>query len=130
MAEISIASVSVPNWELGPDVQLRIYALQSFIAADATIVAAGTPSEDASQSGNFYQPVACSLSGSTLTVAACTLESTSDSQDNPSATYGAYFYTTEGQRIGAFAEFANFVLPAAPTSTTWEAIAIAQGGDL
>ncbi len=130
MATISIASVSVPNWELGSDVQLRIYPLQSFIAADGTIVAAGTPSEDAAQSGNFFTPVTCTLTGTTLTIAACSLESTSDSQDNPSASYGAFFYTTEGQRIGAFAEFANFVLAAAPTSTSWSAIAVAQGGNL
>jgi hypothetical protein len=125
MASITIASVAIPNWELGSDVQLRIYALASFVALDNTIVAAGKPSEDTSESGNFYQPVACTLSGTTLTIASCTLESTVDSQDNPSAMYGAWFFTTEGQRIGAFAEFAGFFLPASPTSTTWKAIAIA-----
>ena len=130
MAQINIALVAIPNWELGPDVLLRIYALQSFVAADGIIVAAGNPSEDAAQNCNFFQSVACTLAGTTLTIAACTLESTTDSQDNPSATYGAWFYTTEGQRIGAFAEFATFSLPALPASTTWKAIAIAQGGNL
>jgi len=130
MASISIAAISIPNWELGSDVQLRIYPLQSFIAADDTIEAAGIPSEDSSQSDNFFLPVACTLSGTTLAIASCTLESTTDSLDNPSATYGAYFYTTEGQRIAAFGEFASFVLPSAPTNTTWQAIAVAQGGSL
>lgn len=126
MASISIASVSIPNWQLGPDVVLRIYSLESFVAADNSIVAAGIPSEDSSQNDNFFEPVACSLSGTTLTIAACALLSTSDSLDNPAARYGAFFFTTEGQRIGAFAEFACFSLPASPTSTTWKAIAIAQ----
>lgn len=130
MASIAIASVTLPNWELGPDVQLRIYALQSFIAADSSIIAAGTPSEDASQNNNFFEGVACTVSGTTLTIAACTLESTTDSLDNPAATYGAYFYTTEGQRIGGFGRFSNFCLPSAPTSTTWAAIEQAQVGIL
>lgn len=128
MASITIASVTVPNWELTSDVQLRLYALESFVAADGTLVAAGVPSEDCSQNNNFFQAVNCTLSGTTLTIAACTLESTSDSMDNPEARYGAFFFTTEGQLIGAFGEFASFALPASPTSTTWGAIAVAQAG--
>ena len=126
MALISIASTTIPNWNVGSDVQLRIYPLQSFVAADGTIISAGIPSEDTSQNENFYLLVDCTLVGTSLTIAACTLESTTDSQDNPSAEYGAYFFTTEGQRICAFAEYAAFSLPASPTSTTWSAIAVAQ----
>lgn len=128
MASITIASASVPNWELSSDVQLRIYPLQSFIAADSTIEGAGTPSEDSTQNDNDYIAVNCTLSGTTLTIASCTLESTTDSLDNPGAQYGAYFFTNEGQRLGVFAEFATFSLPASPTSTTWAAIAEAQKG--
>jgi hypothetical protein len=128
MATISIASVVIPNWQLGPDVVLRIYALQSFVAADNTIVAAGCPSDDASEGRNFFQPVTCTLSGTSLTISAFTLSSTTDALDNAAAKYGAHFYTTEGQRIGAFAEFSTFFLPAASTSTTWKAIAVAQAG--
>ncbi len=130
MASITIASASVPNWELPSDVQLRIYPLQSFLAADSTIESAGVPSEDATQSGNDFIPVACTLSGTTLTIASCVLESTTDSLDNPAAQYGAFFYTTEGQKIGGFAEFTSFALPSSPTSTTWAAIAEAQGDSL
>src|ERR1035437_9026670 len=101
MASISIASCTLPNWDISADVALRSYALQSFIAVDYSIVAAGCPSEDSTQNGNFFQSVACTLSGTTLTIAACTMESTTDSLDNPSAQYGAYFFTSEGQRIGA-----------------------------
>ncbi|MGO8759323.1 MAG: hypothetical protein ACLQG3_14485 [Terracidiphilus sp.] len=127
MASIGIASASINNWELGADVQLRIYALESFVAADNSIVNAGVPSEDSAQNDNFFQSVACTLTGTTLAIAACTLESTMDSVDNPSAEYGAFFFTIEGQNLGAFAEFAAFRLPATPTSTTWAAIAQAQG---
>jgi hypothetical protein len=130
MALISIASISIPNWDLTSDVELRVYPLQSFIAADGSMIAAGIPSEDSSQNDNFFQRVPCTLTGTTLAIAACALESTTDSQDNPSAQYGAYFFTSEGQRLGTFAEFATFSLPPAPTSTTWNAIAIAQKGAL
>ena len=126
MASISIASAAIPNWELSSDVQLRIYPLQNFVAADSTIEDAGTPGEDASVNSNNYEAVSCTLSGTTLTIAACTLESTVDSPTNPSAAYGAYFFTNEGQRIGAFGAFSSFFLPATPTSTTWAAIALAQ----
>lgn len=127
MAVISIASTSISNWELSNDVVLRIYALQSFISADGNLNPAGVPSEDAAQNDNFFQSVACTLSGTTLTIAACSLESTTDSLDNTAAKYGAYFFTSEGQNLGAFAQFASFALPASPTSTTWHAIAQADG---
>ena len=128
MATISIASAAVSNWVLPSDVVLRIYALQSFLAADNTLVAAGVPSGDASQNDNFFQAVSCALNGTTLTVAACALESTTDAQDNPNAQYAACFFTNEGVRIGAFAQFAAFFLPASPNPTTWAAIALAQKG--
>jgi len=130
MASITIASGTVNNWELGSDVQLRIYPLENFVAADSTYEAEGNPSEDASQNNNFFEAVACTVSGTTLTIASCTLESTTDSLNNPAAQYGAYFFTTEGVRIGAFGAFAAFSLPSSPTSTTWGAIAQAQGGTL
>jgi len=126
MASVTIASANVLNWQLGPDVELRIYALESFTSADGNLIPAGVPSEDVAQNSNFFEAVGCTLSGTTLTIASCTLESTTDSLDNQAAQYGAYFFTNEGQRIGAFGEFAAFALPAAPTSTTWAAIAQAQ----
>jgi hypothetical protein len=128
MAVITIASAALADWDLSSDVQLRIYAQQPFTALDGTLVPQGSPSEDASQNNNFFQSVACTLSGTTLTIAACTLESTTDSPDNPGALYSAWLFTTEGQRIAPFHEFQSFSLPASPTSTTWAAIALAQGG--
>ena len=127
MATISIASDTIPNWQLGSDVQLRIYPLKSFEAADGTLEVQGSPNADQSQSANFYISVSCSLSGTALTISACSLESTTDAQDNPSATYGAWFYTTEGEQLGAFGIFKSFLLPATPANTTWGAIEIAQG---
>ena len=38
--------------------------------------------------------------------------------------------TTEGELLAPFAEFAQFVLPSSPSSTTWAAIAQAQQGAL
>lgn len=129
MASISIASATVPNWQLTSDVQLRVYALASFEASDGSLIVAGCPTGDETVAANFFVTAACTLSGTTLTIAALTLESTTDS-DNPGATYGAYFFTTEGELIGPFGKFANFLLPASPTSTTWGAIELAQEGTL
>jgi hypothetical protein len=130
MATITIASATLNNWQHSSDVALRIYALQSFVAADGSMIAAGVPSEDSSENSTFFQSVACTLAGSTLSIAACTLLSTTDSLDLASAQYSAWFFTTEGQRICPFAEFAAFALPSSPTSTTWKDIAIAQRGSL
>jgi hypothetical protein len=130
MALITIAGASIPNWEGGSDVVLRIYPLSSFQAADGTLEMQGTPGDDEAASSNFYIPVACTLSGTTLSIASCTLESTADSLDNPAARYGAFFYTNEGEKIAPFGQFASFVLPASPTSTTWDAVDQAQQGTL
>jgi hypothetical protein len=122
MASVSIASTSIPNWQAGSDVVLRIYPLSSFQAADGTLLVQGNPSNDEASAANFYIPVACTLSGSTLSIASVTLKSTTDSVDNPTAKYGAFFYTNEGEQIAAFGQFASFALPASPTSTTWDAL--------
>lgn len=132
MPLISIASVVVPAWQRDSDVELRVYALQSFVASPTnTVVPAGCPSEDESQSDNNYwsAPVTVDPVAKTATVAAISLFSTTDS-DNPQARYAAYFYTTEGERICPFAEFANFSLPGDFTSTTWKDIAAAQGANI
>jgi hypothetical protein len=130
MASITIASVAVPNWQRDSDVELRIYARSSFIAADGTLVAEGHPDFDEAVAGNWFVRAACSLSSSVLTIPSITLISTTDSQDNPAAEYSAYFYTTEGEQIGAFGAFDLFKLPASPASTTWKDIQLAQGGNL
>lgn len=127
MAVITIASAVVPSWNAGSDVQLRIYALENFIAADGAMLIGGPVSSDSSLDGNFCIEIGCTLSGALLTIASFPIESTTDSQDNPSATYGAYFFTNEGEMICPFGEFASFQLPSSPTSTTWQAIALAQG---
>jgi hypothetical protein len=122
MASVSIAATSIPNWQAGSDVVLRIYPLSSFQAADGTLLVQGNPSNDEASAANFYIPVACTLSGSTLSIASVTLKSTTDSVDNPTAKYGAFFYTNEGEQIAPFGQFASFALPASPTSTTWDAL--------
>jgi hypothetical protein len=130
MASITIASVALPNWQRDSDVQLRVYARSSFIASDGTLVVQGCPDFDEAIAGNWFVSAVCTLSGSTLTIPSITLISTTDSQDNPAAELSAYFYTNEGEQIGPFGAFAQFRLPASPTSTTWKNIQLAQGGTL
>jgi hypothetical protein len=127
MAVITFSPATIGNWELSNNVVLRIYALESFVSADGNLIPAGVPSEDASQNDNFFVAVACTAGGATLTIASFTLESTTDALFNPSAKYGAYFFTNEGQNLGAFGEFAKFMLPASPTTTQWAVVAQAQG---
>jgi hypothetical protein len=132
MAAVIIAATSIYNWELASDVELRIYALQSFWGSDGYEVVAGNPSEDSSDNDLFFAIAACTFGGpgsGTLNIAAITLESTTDSS-NPNATYAAYFYTLEGQRLAVFGEFGSFALPPTPNSTTWGAVAAAQGSTL
>jgi hypothetical protein len=130
MPLITIAATNVSNWQRDADVQLRVYAESSFEASDGTLIPGNPPSEDQSVSNNWFVSAACTLSGTVLSIASLQLYSTTDSQDNPSACWCAYFFTSEGEMIGPFAELHRFVLPSSPTSTTWAAIAVAQRGIL
>ena len=82
----------------------------------------GNPNEDEAVSSNFFISVVCTLAGTVLSIAAVTLKSTTDSLDNPSAKYGAFFYTNEGEQIAPFGSFASFLLPASPNIKTFDAI--------
>lgn len=127
MPLITIASVTIPNWQRDSDVELRLFADASFSAQSGDLIVQGDPSENAEKSDNFFVRAACTLSGTSLTIASVQLDSTLDS-DVPSCHWQAWFFTPDGVRIGAFGEFQRFVLPASPTSTTWAAIAAAQQG--
>jgi hypothetical protein len=130
MPVITIAAVTLNNWQQSSDVQLRIYALESFIDSAGNLINAGNPTEDESVSGNWFVAAACTLAGTQLTIAQVQLSTTTDS-DNPNALYSAWFFTTEGERIGPFQEFQTFKLPATlPSNTTWKAVAQAQGGNI
>lgn len=134
MPVISIAATTIQDWDTsyGSDVVLRIYPLASFLTSDTPpVMIQGGPLnvQDAESCQNWYSAAYPTLAGTVLTIPATALYSTTDSPDNPSATYAAALFSRwEGIFIDWFFEFSSFFVPASPTSTTWAAIALAQKG--
>ena len=128
MSQVTIASATIPNWQgntLG--VVLRIYNNASFSAQSGTIYPQSMLTNPAGL-GTFFQAFTCTVSGGSLVIPAITLDSTTDSPDNPQATYTAVIYaTSSGQPVQTFGTTPTFYLNPAPTSTTWQAIYAAEG---
>lgn len=127
MANITIASVTVPNWQGNTSgVQLRIYTNASFTAASGTLY----PQSNIYLSqtiGTFYQVYSCTVSSGSLVIPAVVIDSTTDSPDNPAATFSAVLFDAQsGKQIQSFGTFAAFSLNPTPTSTTWAAIFAAE----
>ena len=104
---------------LYPWVEMRVYALQGFVASDGTIVPPGTPG-----SGNFYTRAGVSVISGVAYIPSVTLQSTTDAQSTADrqARYYAGFYSASGAFLDGFDGLTNFQLPATPTSTGWAAI--------
>ena len=127
MALVTIASVTIPGWQGNTSgIVLRVYTNSDFTAQTGTPYPCSIKANLASL-GTFYQSHACTVSGGSLTIPAVTIDSTTDSPDNPDATYSAVLWdTTTGVQIQTFGTFARFQLIPSPTSTTWAAIFAAQ----
>lgn len=127
MALITISSVTIPGWQgssLG--VVLRIYTNSDFTAETGTLYPRSVITNTASL-GTFFQSYSCSVSGGSLTIPSVTLDSTTDSPDNPDATYSAVLWdTATGLQVQPFGTYTAFRLPPSPTSTSWAAIFSAQ----
>lgn len=120
MPLITIASVTIPNWQgSASGVSLRIYANQSFTAQSGKIVPRSMLTNPPSL-GTFFDSTACTVSAGSLEIPAITLESTVDSPDNPDVTYSAVLWDgSSGQPIQTFGTTGQFAVPAAPVDTTW-----------
>jgi hypothetical protein len=133
MASITIASVTVPNWQGNTaGIVLRIYFNEAFTAASGTIYPKTVYSNAAGVAslGTFYQTNACTVTGTSLEIPAITLDSTTDSPDNPGASYSAVLWdSTTGKPIQPFGTFRSFVLDPTHTSATWSAIFAASEND-
>lgn len=127
MPQITIASATIPGWQGNTSgVQLRIYANQSFTASSGTLYPQSNANAPASL-GTFFQVYPCTVSGGGLVIPAVTLDSTTDSPDNPDATFSAVLFDTQsGKQIQPFGTFPSFPLNPTPTSTTWAAIFSAE----
>jgi hypothetical protein len=123
MASISIASVTISGWQGNTSgVQLLIYTNQSFTSASGNIYPQSIRCAPASL-GTFYQTYTCTVSSGSLVIPAVTLDSTTDSPDNPDATFSAVLFdSTSGKQIQTFGTFSSFSLDPSPASTTWAAI--------
>lgn len=121
MTAIMVSGYNLENWQYGGTAaRLRIFCDASFITSDDKTVVASTPNAPKS----FYEDVAVSISGTTASIASFTIDSTTDGQSITSARYSAYFYTTDGRRLGAFSPFTSFfVSHESGASQSWDLIA-------
>ncbi len=128
MPSITISSIAIPNWQGNASgISLYIYVNSSFTAESGTAypatVQSHLPHSGLASVGTFFLSFPCTVSGTTLTTPSVTLDSTLDSPDNPNATYSAVLWdTVAGQPIQTFGTASEFVVPASPTTTTWEAL--------
>ena len=129
MAAITISSTALNGWQgNSTGVQLRIYTNSAFTASSGNVYPITQLTNPASL-GQFYQAFNCTVSGTTMTIPSISLDSTSDSPDNPNATYSAVLFDSQsGQAIQSFGTTTQFTLLPTPTTTTWGAI-FAAGAD-
>jgi len=123
MSLITITSITIPGWQGNTTgVSLRIYANSAFTAESGTIYPQTVLSNSASL-GTFFQSYACTVSSGSLVIPEIEIDSTTDSPDNPSATYSAVLFdSTSGTPIQHIGSQCQFSLSPSPTSTTWAAI--------
>lgn len=125
MSLITIASVTVSGWQGNTSgVSLRIYTNADFTAATGTFYPRTVPDNLKSAGlGTFYQSYPCTVANGALTIPAVSVDSTTDSTDNPASTYSAVLWDgTSGKPIQTFGTSSSFALPPTPAATTWAAI--------
>lgn len=124
MPAITVASVTIPNWQgNSSNVALHVYSIADFTAQDGTLVPKSIRAHVSNGLGTFLVSVACSVSGGALTIPSLTLESTTDSGDNPAAMYCAELWdNASNQAIQAFGTVTRFPITPTPSSTTWAQI--------
>ena len=128
MANVTIATISVPGWQGNSSgVSLRIYVNSSFTDAGGVLHQATAPGNLGTASlGTFFATFPCTASSGSLVIPAIPLASTTDSPDNPDATYSAVLWDeASGKQIQPFGTFPSFSISPV-TSTTWPAIFAAE----
>jgi hypothetical protein len=124
MPQITIASVTLPDWQGNSEVSLLIYTNEDFTAQSGNIHPKSVQTNPLSL-GTFFRNVPCDTTTTpgSLIIPAVTLDSTVDSPDNPGATYSAVLWdVVSGKPIQNFGTTGQFAVPATPTPTTWATI--------
>ncbi|GEM_PF-5690960 len=116
-ATVTISSTTIENIQYGGSTcTLKIWANSNFFTSGGLAVLGGAVGSD-----NVYKSVACTISGTTLTIPSLTIDSTTDSIDKPTAVYTAVFYDSTGRRRDVYLSNFRVSHSLAPT-TTWGAI--------
>ena len=123
MANITISSATVAGWQGNSSgVKLRVYTNDDFIASDGSIYPKSVVNNPPAL-GTFFQEYACSVSSGSLVIPAVTLDSTTDSTDNPDASYSAVLWdSVSGTKIQQFGTRPSFTLQPTPVNITWSQI--------
>jgi hypothetical protein len=97
---VQVSGLQVSGWQFGASpAYLRIYS-SGFTASDGTVVPAG------STSAGPYQQVTCSVASSVVTCPTFTIQTTTDSMSDQTATYtGVLFDSANRQRVVVFSGF-------------------------
>lgn len=118
MANITISSFVIPNYQGPTTVQLEIYASENFLASDGTLISASNPTDRL-----YYKIFTCTVNAGskTLTINSGTLPSTTDGRDRQTARYAAYFVNTSTLEIVDLF-LSDFRLDALPLTQTWDEV--------
>jgi hypothetical protein len=124
MAQVTISSVTLSGWSgLTTGVALYVFCDDAFTGSDGAIVPKSVRENVKNGLGAFYQSLGCTVNQGQLVIPSVTLESTTDSLDNSSATYSAVLWDqNSNQMIQQFGTFPSFPVSPAPVATTWAAI--------
>lgn len=90
---MTIASSVINGWNYPGTVVLRVYADQDFLTSSGEFIKQGSPG-----GAQFYRQYTCSLVGTTLTIPAIDIVTTTDSPDVPSATLTFSFFVNGTKR--------------------------------
>lgn len=128
MAVITINEYDLPNWQYGGSTALlRFYSDTTFVSSDDDIIIAGSPGNPQS----FFQEETITIDDTVATIPTIFINSTRDGRDIKTARYSAWFFSTDGRRLGPYEPFTSFELPDEfdmGSMTTWAGIAVYNNG--
>jgi hypothetical protein len=111
--QITIGSTTISDYQKGgATATLHILSDQDFLTSDGVNVA-----RNYARTQTYYRSVSCTVSGTTVTIPAYVLDSTTDS-NVPNGTYTALLYDSNGKRDRAF--YSGYKIPTAfGSSASW-----------